>query len=241
MGNVSLRQVKYMDGIYNNGEYLARNPTWHAHDSAWKAAKILELLDRNGVRPKKVLEIGCGAGEILRCLAQELPPEVEFRGVEVSPQAYRLAKRQASERLQFCLGDPFEHVEQDFDLVLVIDVFEHVDDYIGFLKRVRNLHGHKIFHIPLDLSLQSVLRVTPIMKLRSMVGHLHHFTKEIALATLQDTQHEIVDWFYTAGAVEKPKSWKAKLMGLPRRLAFGVSQDLAVRTLGGYSLIVLAK
>ena len=45
-----------------------------------------------------------------------------------------------------------------FDLLLMLDVFEHVEDYIGLLRAVRSKAKQKLFHIPLDLSVQSVLR-----------------------------------------------------------------------------------
>ena len=100
---------------------------------------------------------------------------------------------------------------------------------------------HKIFHIPLDLSVQWVWRNRPIMREREQAGHLHYFTKETALATLQDAGYEVIDWFYTPGAIANPRSVKAKLASLPRRLLSVVNQDLVVRILGGYSLLVLAK
>ena len=79
------------------------------------------------------------------------------------------------------------------------------------------------------------------MKQREEVGHLHYFTKETALATLRDAGYEIVDWCYTPGALLNPRSLKAKLVSLPRKLLSALNQDLTSRVLGGYSLLVLAK
>jgi hypothetical protein len=125
--------------------------------------------------------------------------------------------------------------------LLCLDVFEHVEDYFGFLRGLRGKSVHKIFHIPLDLSVQWVWRSGPIMREREQAGHLHYFTKETALATLQDAGYQVVDWFYTAGAIANPRSVKARLARWPRRLLSSVNQDLVVRVLGGYSLLVLAK
>jgi methylase of polypeptide subunit release factors len=78
-------------GIYESGEYLAQNPTWHVEDSEWKASKVLKALERLKIAPASLCEIGCGAGEILRQLHSHLP-DCKFTGYEISPQAYALAK-----------------------------------------------------------------------------------------------------------------------------------------------------
>ena len=125
---------------------------------------------------------------------------------------------------------------------MAVDVFEHIEDYFHFLRRLKTKGKHFIFHIPLDLSVQTVLRSHPIIRARKSVGHIHYFTKETALEVLKDTGYEIIDVFYTAGALELPnRGWRMKLLSIPRRLAFAVNKDWAVRVLGGYSLLVLAK
>lgn len=130
---------------------------------------------------------------------------------------------------------------QHFDLLLCIDVLEHVEDYLGFLKDLRCKATNKMFHIPLDMSVQWVLRNRPILLAREQVGHLHYFTKETAIATLNDTGYAILDWFYTPGAIASPRSFKARLARWPKRLLSTINQDLVVRILGGYSLLVLAE
>ena len=45
-----------------------------------------------------------------------------------------------------------------YDVLLVIDVFEHVPDYLGFIEKLRQKADLKVFHIPLDLSVSSIVR-----------------------------------------------------------------------------------
>jgi NAD dependent epimerase/dehydratase family/Transposase len=61
---------------------------------------------------------------------------------------------------------------------------------------------YKIFQIPLDLSMQTVLRATPFIRDRQRFGHIHYFTKETALQLLSDLGYNIIDWFYTAVALD---------------------------------------
>lgn len=227
--------------LYTDGVYLDLNPTWHAENSPWKAGQVTQMLARHTIVPRTVCEIGCGSGEILRQLQASMSDECVFWGYDISPQALELCKARANDRLHFTLGEVAgEHVF--FDLVLLIDVIEHVEDCFSFLREVRTKGKYKMFHIPLDLSMQSVLRTRRLMGARSKVGHLHYFTKDLALQTLRDTGYEILDYFYTASDIDlAPKSAKGYLARLPRKLAFALHKDLAVRIMGGYSLMVLAQ
>lgn len=228
--------------IYTDGTYLESTGSWHQEDLPWKASHVKTMLDRNGLAPKTICEVGCGAGEILNWLSRTLGRDVRLYGYEISPQAYALCQARAKDNLTFCLGDLLDEDGAPYDTVMAIDVFEHVEDYLGFLRRLKPKGHYKIFHIPLDLSVQSVLRASPILKLRREVGHLHYFTKETALKTLEHAGYEVVDHFYTATAVELPdRGLKANLMKLPRRALSVFSPDWAARLFGGYSLMVLAK
>lgn len=231
-----------MKNIYENGTYLKNNPSWHAEDSAWKAKQIKRIINRNELNPSTICEIGCGAGEILNQLSEQLGEGIKYFGYEISPQAFELCKTKSKDNLTFFLEDLLQENNHTFDVVMAIDVFEHVEDYLGFLKRLKSKGTYKIFHIPLDLSVQTVLRSSPIIRIRQVFGHIHYFTKETALATLEDAGYEIMDYFYTGGSIELPnRSWKTNLMIIPRKLCFSISSDLAVRLLGGYSLLVVAK
>lgn len=227
--------------IYETGEYVAKNPTYHVEDSAWKAEHIFRVIRKNNLQPRAVCEVGCGAGEVLRQLQLLMNDDTQFTGYEISPQAFARCQERANDHLRFQCADFLALKTEPFDLLLCIDVFEHVEDYLGFLRKLRGRAELKLFHIPLDLSGQWVLRSRPIMKQREEVGHLHYFTKETALATLRHTGHEIIDCCYTPGALLNPRSLKAKLARLPRKLLFALNQDLTSRILGGYSLLVLTK
>lgn len=230
------------EDIYTAGKYLANNPTWHEEDSPWKARHIVKMLSQNNLQPQSICEVGCGAGEILNQLYHMLPDNVSFSGFEISPQAYEISKQKAKERLNYYLKDLLKEPECRFDLLLAIDVFEHIEDYFGFLRKIQTRAEYKIFHIPLDISVQRVLLGKPILKRRRDVGHLHYFTQETALATLEDTGYEIVDHFYTASSLDLPASSLLYSLGkLPLRLAGMLNKDMAARILGGYSLMVLAR
>ena len=132
-------------------------------------------------------------------------------------------------------------IEKYYDLLLCIDVFEHVRDYMGFIGEIKTKSHYKIFHIPLDISVSSILR-GQLMYTRKQVGHLHYFTKETALETLKDVNYEIIDYYYTKSFSQLNSKTKIqKMINLLRQIIYYISPDLMARILGGCSLIVLAK
>lgn len=229
--------------IYTDGEYLRRNPTWDEEDSPWKAEQISRMISRNNLSYRSVCEVGCGAGAILQQLSLLLPKDVVFDGYEISPQAYEMAKQKQEERLRFHLKDLMADEGDTYDILLVIDVFEHVPDYIGFIRGCSSKAKYKIYHIPLDVHVSSVLR-SSLTNARDSVGHLHYFTAETALATVKDSGQKILDVCYTDGGIALQKlhpSTKRTLANIPRRILSKFSVPLTARLLGGYSLLVLAE
>jgi len=197
---------------------------------------------RHGIKPSSVCEVGCGAGEVLKQLQHMLGPECEFIGYDISPQAIELAASRQGERLRYVLGDATQMTGLSYDAVLVLDVVEHLEDYFNFLRRIKPMAKYKVFEIPLDLSVQTVMRVTPLLNDRQRYGHIHYFNKETALQLLADVGYEIVDHFYTAVALERPNSsFRNRVMRFPRRLWTFINEDMAVRFLGGCRMLILTR
>ncbi len=168
-----------------------------------------------------------------------------FWGYEISPQAFELCKSRENEKLHFRLADVRQETDAVFDLILLIDVIEHLEDYFSFLREIKPKSQYKILHIPLDLNLSQIVRGSLINK-REISGHLHYFTADIALQMLKDVGYEVLDYFYTPAAIELPAKAitteiKRNLLRLPRKVSFALWRDLAVRVFGGWSLLVLAQ
>ena len=248
-----------MEELYTSGEYLKKNPTWHVGESPWKAKEIMRMLARNEIAPKTICEIGCGAGEILRLLQQILESECVLWGYEISPQAFELCESRENERLHFKLADITQEKDVRFDLILVMDVLEHMEDYFSLLRDIQPKSEYKIFQLPLDISVRSVLR-RDIIKYRETFGHIHYFTKELALQMLNDLGYQVLDYSYSGQpTVTIPLPWnefkrnplkllrkilgrmKRSLLNAPVKLFVAANEDLAVRILGTSRLLILAK
>lgn len=226
---------------YESGVYLANNPTWDEEDSEWKADKVLKIFNRNNIVPKSIVEVGCGAGGILGSLHDAMP-EVEYSGFEIAPDASKFWKKYATKKITFTVEDFLQKQTTHFDVLLLLDVIEHVPNPFEFLSVLRGRADYFILHIPLDLSAMSVLREHPLLLVRKKVGHIHYFTKGLALSLIHESGFQVLDWFYTGASFTAPQvSWKAKLARIPRRLANSIDRDWGVRLLGGDTLMILAK
>jgi SAM-dependent methyltransferase len=240
--------------FYTSEQYLKKNPDWHVAASPWKTGSILQMLQRNRLTPKTICEIGCGAGEILRLLQQQMPADSVFDGYEISPLAYKLAQERENERLHFHLADFLEEQNAYFDLILMIDVLEHFENCFSVLRDIKPRSDYKIFLIPLDISVITVLR-NELIDYRHATGHLHFFTRDVILEVLQDAGYDILDTFYTLPPLDtspwnrQPQKIARKgirlvkrgLQRLPGQLLYTIHKDFAVRFWGGWKLVVLAK
>lgn len=234
-----------LEELYTSGKYLEKWPDWHVEISPWQARQIIRMMKRNHLMPETICEVGCGAGEILRQLQTHLNDDVTFWGYEISPQAFTLCQERANERLHFKLADFTQEKDAFFDLILIIDVIEHVEDYFSFLRAIKPKSPLKILHIPLDMAAKTIVQGGLTTMLEDH-GHIHYFTKEIALRILRSIGYEVLDYFFTTPSVELTahgtrEEIRRKAMRLPRKLLFSIDHDFAARTLGGYSLMVLAR
>jgi SAM-dependent methyltransferase len=225
---------------YLDGGYLSSNPEWHVADSAWKAAHVSRMIEDHDLRASRICEVGCGAGEVLRQLWLARQDQAYFVGYEISPDAYAIATTRSAPGLEFRL-EAAADTDDHYDLMLLMDVVEHVPDCTGFLRSLRTKADRAIMHIPLELSIQAILRRGRLQRSRELLGHLHFFTADLALATIRDAGFEILAVDYTSSGIDRPpQSAFARLAREPRRLLRRVDEELASQLLGGFALLVLA-
>ena len=231
------------DQFYTEGAYLTSNPDWHQVGSKWKAGLVLDFIKKFQIPHGSVTEVGCGAGEILVQLAKQLEPGSVLKGYDISPQAIQIATKKETEQLRFFLGDYTILNQEKADLILVMDVIEHIDDVYSFLRKLRVTGRNFIFHIPLDLSCRTILKPHVMLQQRTSVGHIHYFTEETVLWLLNDTGYKTEHFIYTKPEVDLVKAasikqWVKKML---RKFSFALNKKLSVKLWGGYSLLLHSK
>jgi SAM-dependent methyltransferase len=229
--------------LYISGEYYKNNPDWDIADAKWKTEVIFNLLKKNNIAASEVIEIGCGAGENLVELAKRDDRIRKLTGYDISPQAIELAKKKASDKISYFNEDLAANTNITTELMLVIDVVEHVDDFYGFLRKLRTKSDYFVFHIPLDISCRTIMKPDVLLQQRESVGHIHYYTREMVEWALKDTDYEIKDWVYTKPVVDvqPADSFKRFIKKILRNISFTLNSDWSVKKWGGYSIMVLAK
>jgi hypothetical protein len=174
-----------------------------------------------------------------------MSPEVAFTGFDISPQAVELANSRSNDRLRFRRGTSFEPKVKPADLLLVLDVLEHVQDYLGFLDALKVNASWVIVHIPLDISVRAVITGSSwMMRMRKQYGHLHYFTRETALACLADAGYQIIDYCYTDDfEISKsviPRTLSGRIGFNLRKLIYWMKPELAASLFSSYNLLILA-
>ena len=224
--------------FYLEGAYEKLNPSWDTDDSVWKAGLVAAMLSRHGLQPATVTEVGCGAGAVLATL-HTLLPQARLSGWDIAPGAEHFWPGHRG--VNFTRGDFLVAAQEPVDLLLLLDVIEHVANPHDFLSRLRPFGRHLLLHIPLDISVASVLRETPLLQQRRGVGHIHYFTRGLALELLAECGYEVLEASYSGAHLRPHARLRARLAGLVRRSVFALGRDAGVRLLGGDTLLVLAR
>lgn len=211
-------------------------------DAPWKAGIVAWILEQNGLQPESICEVGCGSGACLAELRRAYP-EAELSGYDIAPDAAQFWKQFEEQNISFEVGDVLKNDSLNCEVLMMLDVIEHLADPHDFLGRLHGKASLFVFHIPLDLSAMSVFRETPLLYVREKVGHIHYFTKNLALSLLDESGYSVVDASYTQAAFTAPsRSWKTLIARPLRKIIYTLfGKDRGVRLVGGETLMVLAR
>lgn len=138
-------------------------------------SEIKQLL-RKHKDVKKIVDVGCGDGDVLLYLAQNLPKDIKLVGVDTSVNAIKIArshlkKRKIKHNVSFKTMRPdmktfFKEVGKD-ELFLLISLGHTIPHFINYNEFIKKLSKSKMeasiieFHENFQKSIDSVLRGKP--------------------------------------------------------------------------------
>jgi ubiquinone/menaquinone biosynthesis C-methylase UbiE len=127
------------------------------YESGWRgrlhhriANEIAVLVMNVDPSPKRVLDVGCGTGYLLRELAVKVPAAQVLRGVDAAPRMVEVARSMRTDiRLGFAVGvaEELPYGDASFDLVVSATSFDHWRNQgrgLAECARVLELEGHLV-------------------------------------------------------------------------------------------------
>ena len=233
---------------YISGDYTKKNHSYHIEDSEFKWKNFLNILKKSNFNfdaINSITDIGCGVGQIIIEAKKSnlFNSKCIFEGYDLNPDAIQLAKKNY-EQISFNNEDFINLNTTKKDLIIVADVFEHIQDPYNFLSKLKEKGDFFLFNIPLEISLFSMIRTKNIFKESySNVGHLHFYTKRTSLLLLKSIGIDVINYNLVNNRFQDFKN-KKNLRSLPINILqylLGLfSKNLACSIFGGYSLVVLA-
>ncbi|MBU1044917.1 MAG: glycosyltransferase [Candidatus Omnitrophica bacterium] len=251
-------QIKITDKhIYGSGKYLENNPTWHQEDADWKSREIIKVIPKSlkekfkkTKQPIRIVDIGCGTGQILKNLAvywqsQNIP--ADCKGYDLSEQIIEQAKKnfpQAEFSARDFASKEYKIQDKRIDFTLLIDILEHIESPQMLLADVAQVSDYIICHLPLEDNLMVNSRKLKD-KFKKTVGHINYYNKKSALAMFAQAGLSVGNVIYTCSdcsADYKLESLPRRLILQPlRKLFFKISPDWTAHVLGNCSLMLLLK
>jgi SAM-dependent methyltransferase len=170
---------------------------WRAVGAQSKSRHIVSLAIRGGVRPRSVVEIGCGDGALLQALAGYGLAE-SYDGFELSAPAARIAQGRripGAGRIEPYDGHRVPADDGGYDLAVISHVLEHVPEPAVLLAEAARVAIHVIIEVPLEAN-QSAAR--PRKRAEALdIGHIQVFDRAAVHALVDDAGltvlHELTD------------------------------------------------
>lgn len=135
--------IRHHQTLYETEKYH----WWYAVRRLIVRNLILKYRPNAADRKIKLLDVGCGTGELLR----ELEPLAETFGIDSSSQAIAFCKERGLKNVSVAEATQVPFPDNAFDAVLCLDVLEHVKDDETVLKeifRVTKPGGTAIVFVP---------------------------------------------------------------------------------------------
>jgi ubiquinone/menaquinone biosynthesis C-methylase UbiE len=152
--------------------------------------RVVELALSRVPAPRRVLDVGCGTGYVMRQLAARLPRTSEFLGVDPAPKMIEAARSASSdERLNFTQGtaERLPADESAYDLVVSTTSFDHWADQAAGIRECARALAPGGTLVLTDL-FSNLLRPTMLGSRHGKARTRSRATRLITAAGLRDPQ-----------------------------------------------------
>ncbi len=193
---------KELNQAFRANSNLYPPPSSFSSRKFWHFSYALEALEKIKGR---VLDIGCGTGDLLMEL-KKFRPDLEIIGCDKNKKPGVSSKQFLEDEAKIVFGDaeklPF--AAKSFDAVLMFDVLEHLENPKQALKEIKRvLKKEGVFHltVPCERSLATwdgwLYRFFRINLKRDSIGHIQLFTSEEIGKMMKEQGFEMIDYYFS--------------------------------------------
>lgn len=225
-------------------EYILKNKDLHSEDSFEKARNVSKLFlkYKKDLKVNTILDIACGNGLVLlNFLGDKYFQKVT--AVDISKKAIEMAKlNDKKNKVGWHVLDILKDDIEKYDLVLSIDIIEHVDDEF-FLKKIKNFGKYFIFKVPIeDNFLNTFLEKISFGKINQKkdslkkYGHINYYTEETFLKLLNNNNYKVLEKLRIL--LPKRSRWYREFLRINFLPVWFFSKKFSLKLNGGFLLIL---
>lgn len=203
---------EFVRNLYITDEYIIKNPSLHEEDSPWKVSKIIPLIDEFieclSKEEINLLDVGGGAGLILNAISTYIEEshgiQVNKFALDLSPAMLEIQKERNPDSKK-ALNEDIRKTslgDKEIDLILMIDVLEHVPNPTEALEEVKRISKFAILKVPLednllDRTLNFIKRGRPRQNAIETVGHINVYNFEKLRYQIEKHTGYVLDSYFT--------------------------------------------
>lgn len=229
--------------------YLNQSRNWvKRSEDFYKIAYLTEFEEiiKNLDNHSKILDVGCGKGELLKVL-EDYHKTFNLYGIEIDKTTYNLAKKKLK-KTKIINKDALtalKNFENYFDVIFLIDVLEHIDEnkiflFLSLVYKSLKKNGSLVLRVP---NAESVFTGSYMRYIDPT--HTISFTKESLTAILLDNNFKDIK----IRGQRFPNFWFSFLFRLPRFIFENIVKvilffyygEIALKSIQTPNLIAIAK
>jgi 2-polyprenyl-3-methyl-5-hydroxy-6-metoxy-1,4-benzoquinol methylase len=225
-------------------EYIKNNTDLHGKDTLDKVRAIKAIIEKGNIQPKSMLDIGCGSGAILLSLLSYYQI-TNSCGVDISETMINTAKQNDSNKLVKWIQSDLSNVNfRDYDLVLAVDIIEHIENESATLEKMKMWGKFFIIKTPIENNLISKLVksltlgiVDSSRSTSKKYGHIHHYSEKNFIELVEKSGYIVLEKNYMHLPKRSKIFWESvRILLMPMWL---ISEKAYIRLNGGFVVVLL--
>ncbi|OGO23740.1 MAG: hypothetical protein A2144_05185 [Chloroflexi bacterium RBG_16_50_9] len=224
--------------LFLKDEYVTKTASLHEEESEWKIGKIVPLVDKFVHQIKKrelsILDVGGGAGLILSAISARIESnhgiKVNKYALDLSPHMLEIQRKRNPDIVK-TLNEDIRKTSlgnKEIDLILLIDVLEHIPNPTEALKELKRISRFSILKVPLEdclvLAVWNYLNMGRPRKYdRKTYGHINIYNFKRLKHEIETHAGKLLNCHFSPTIKSgrdtersiKPASWLKDIIALP--------------------------